>query len=111
MHKIGFMTGVLVGAVAVGYWYWMKNYNAEKSSVPTPVKSTTAMQGATQSFVGQDLEQKTFVDEGFTTATMKDFNIVMPPVQASAKVKAKAAKLTEGRFAIINSRINPPVYL
>jgi hypothetical protein len=111
MHKKGLMTGIVLGALAVGVWYWMKKSKTQDAASGVQAATPTDSKSETKSFVGENVIKTSFVEEGFTEATLRDFKIVMPPVHASKKVMAKAQRLTDGRYAIINNNIKPPVYL
>lgn len=47
----------------------------------------------------------------YSSALLKDYNIVMPSDLVSAKVKAKGEKLREGRYKLQPQRINPPLFI
>jgi hypothetical protein len=47
----------------------------------------------------------------FSDAVKKQYDIIMPSDLVSKKVKKKAAKLTEGRFAIQEEKVKEPVKL
>jgi len=74
--------------------------NAGKNqSIPTPaIKEVVA-------------EATMAEEQKYTNAFLKDYKIVLPPVQASAAVKAKAAELEQERRAIKAKNIKPPLYL
>jgi len=105
MNK-GFGFGFLIGAGAITAWY-LYNKSKEKTAPAGTLTTDTAVVEV-NSAVGKATKM---VESTFTAATLKDFNIIMPPVQANAAVKAQAAELTDGRYAVLPENILPPVNL
>ena len=93
-----FILGVLVGIAGV---YLFRRF-AEKSG-----KNPSDLTIAEMAVLAEDVAK----EEGgkFSEALKKEYDIVMPSDQVSKKVKAKAKRLTEGRYALKPDNVNEPV--
>ena len=109
MTKKGIITGIVVGAAALVAWHLYRDQKAKASEPPPkPADPSTA----TKSFVGQDVAGPAYFEQGFTEATMKDFNIVVPPwLPSSKKVRDRSERLTTGRYAYVDKHLKTPVYI
>jgi hypothetical protein len=79
-----------LGAIALLYHY-------KKTKVSTQTKLVT--------------DVLTEEEAKYSNALLRDYNIVMPADQVSAKVKAKGEELRKGRYALQPQRINPPLFI
>jgi hypothetical protein len=95
--KITFVLG-LIGGAALLSWFYKRNLDKSKR-LETPV-------------IKEVVAEATMVEEQkYTNAFLKDYKIVLPPVQASAAVKAKAAELQKSRRSIKSKNVKAPLYL
>jgi hypothetical protein len=103
MQNNKLLFGFIAGVALVGLYYNWRNSNnikklAEGTLTPKEVKDTIA--------------DATIVEkEKYTNAFLKDFDIVMPPVQASKAVKEKAAKAQKRRYQVNPDKLQTPLYL
>lgn len=88
----------IVGGTALIAWLYKRQMD-KAASVETPaIKEVVA-------------EATMLEEQKYTNAFLKDFDIVLPPVQASAAVKAKAKELEQYRRSIKVKNIKSPLYL
>lgn len=95
--------GLIAGVAIVGLYYnWQNSKNIKKLADGTlPPKE-----------VEKAIVEATAVEkEKYTNAFLKDFDIVMPPVQASKAVKEKAAKAQKRRYKVNPDKLQTPLYL
>lgn len=96
--KIGdVLIGVLIGGVAAHLYCRGFMKNPKRLMTDSEVKEVIA--DAT------DVESSKY-----TNAFLKDFEIVLPPVQASKAVKEKAMELQKNRMRINPDKIQTPLY-
>ena len=96
MKKDNFITYVLLGVGALGVWYYFKNRKNK-------IKPVT--QGELVTAVIKEEEDK------YSTPFVNEYRIVMPSDLISKRVREKSAKLTAGRYAIQEEKIQNPLYL
>ena len=94
MNKNNTIWWVLGGLGALVLWNYYKNKNA-----------TTTTKAKLVTDVLTEEEAK------YSDALLKEYNIVMPVDQVSAKVKAKGEELRKGRYALQPQRMNPPLFI
>lgn len=96
--KGNFILGVIVGIAGV-YLYRAFAQKSGKNPSDLTIKEMAVL--------AEDVAR----EEGskFSAALKKEYDIVMPSDQVSKKVRAKAKKFTEGRYAIVPDNINQPV--
>jgi hypothetical protein len=96
--KIGdVLIGVLIGGVAAHLYCrgFMKN--------PKRLMTDSEIKGVIADATGVESSK-------YTNAFLKDFEIVLPPVQASKAVKEKAMELQQRRSRINPEKIKTPLY-
>jgi|688.fasta_scaffold01175_60 hypothetical protein len=100
MKSTNFLLGAAVGILAA--YVWRQIYS---KSGKNPVDLTPREIGV--------ITQEVIQEEGnkFGDALKNKYDIVMPSDQISKKVREKARKLTDGRFAIKEDKIKEPVNL
>ena len=95
MKKDNFLLYVLLGAGALGLWYYYKNRNKNEPLTITDINTQVMNEEAIK----------------FPQPFLADYNIVMPSDLVSKRVKEKAAQLTAGRYEIQNDKINDPLFI
>jgi len=92
MHKENTIWWILggLGIVALLYHY-------KKPKVTTQTKLVT--------------DVLTEEEAKYSNALLRDYNIVMPADQVSAKVKAKGEELRKGRYSLQPQKMNPPLFI
>jgi hypothetical protein len=103
MKDAKLLFGLIAGVAIVGLYYnWQNARNIKKLADGTlpPKEVEKAIVEATE-------VEKT----KYTNAFLKDFDIVMPPVQASKAVKEKAAKAQKRRYKVNPDKLQTPLYL
>jgi hypothetical protein len=93
------LVGVLIGGLAAHLWHY-KDW-AKKSSNKL----------MTDSELKEVIADATNVESSkYTNAFLKDFEVVLPPVQASKAVKEKAMESQKRRSRINPDKIQTPLY-
>ena len=95
MKKENTLLYVLLGAGAIGLWYWYKKNNAKKEVVEA-------------NLVAEVIKEE---QDKYNTPFNAQYRIVMPYQMVSKKVKEKAAILTQGRYAPVPEHIKEPLYI
>ena len=96
--KIGdVLIGVLVGGIAAHLYY--RGFMKKPKKLMTDAEVKEVISDATNVEASK-----------YTNAFLKDFEIVLPPVQASKAVKEKAMELQESRNRINPDKIQTPLY-
>jgi len=103
MENNKLLIGLIAGVAVVGlYLNWKNSNNIKKLAAgtlsPKEVETTIA--------------EATAVEKAkYTNAFLRDFDIIMPPVQASKAVKEKAAASQKRRSAVNPDKLQTPLYL
>jgi hypothetical protein len=101
-----------VAVLALGVWYW-KMKNPKKAVTPpivvgipepAPIKPIDAATGA-------PIAMNATGAGTFSHAFLREYDLVVPPMQPSIKVQEKALRLTEGRYAPNFKNIQSPIYV
>ena len=103
MKETKLLFGLIAGVAIVGLYYnWKNSKNLKRLAESTlPPKE-----------VEKAIVEATEVEKSkYTNAFLKDFEIIMPPVQASKAVKEKAAKLQKERFKVNPDKLQIPLYI
>lgn len=95
MKKDNILLYVLLGAGALGLWYYYKNRNKKRAVTITDITNEVAKEEAIK----------------FPEPFLADYNIVMPSDLVSKRVQEKAAVLTQGRYEIQNDKIQDPLFI
>lgn len=90
------------GAGILGVYLW--NQYRKKAIKPTSEMTIKDAVAIAKDVVAEESGK-------FSDAVKEQYNIIMPSDLVSKRVKKKAAKLTEGRFAIQEDKIKEPVNL
>lgn len=98
--KGNFLLGLGVGILAAYLWRQMGT-KSKKNPSDLTIKETIS--------VAQDVVKEEA--DKFGSALKQEYDIVMIPNKYTEKVKRRAKKLTEGRYAIKLDNIKPPVSL
>ena len=103
MKDAKLLFGLIAGVAIVGLYYNLQN----SKNIKKLADKTLAPGEAEKAIV-----EATEVEKSkYTNAFLKDFEIIMPPVQASKAVKEKAAKLQKSRYEINPDKLQIPLYL
>lgn len=93
------LVGVLIGGLAAHLWHykdWMKKAS-DKVMTDAEVKETIA-------------DATNVESSKYTNAFLKDFEVVLPPIQASKAVKEKAFESQKRRSRVNPDKIQTPLY-
>jgi hypothetical protein len=103
MENNKLLIGLIAGVAVVGlYINWKNSNNIKKLAAGT----------LTPKEVQETIADATIVEkQKYTNAFLKDFDIVMPPVQASKAVKEKAAAAQKRRYSVNPDKLQTPLYL
>lgn len=91
------LVGVLIGGIAAHLYYRGMNKAPKKLMTDAEVKEAIA------DATGIEASK-------YTNAFLKDFEVVLPPVQASKAVKEKAFKSQERRSRVNPEKVQTPLY-
>lgn len=107
---------ILIGAAVLGLGVWylkMKNAKKDASTLPpikvgvpepAPIKPIDAATGA-------PIIMNATGAGTYSNAFLKEYDLVVPPFQPSAKVQEKALELTEGRYAPNLKNVKSPIFV
>lgn len=96
MKKDNLITYIVLGASALGLWYYFKT----RSKKARPIT-----EGELVAAVIKEEEDK------YSTPFVNEYKIVMPSDLISKRVREKSAELRAGRFEIQEERVQQPLYL
>ena len=91
------LVGVLIGGIAAHLYYRGRNKAPKKLMTDAEVKEVIA-------------DATNVESSKYTNAFLKDFEVILPPVQASKAVKEKAMESQKRRSRVNPDKIQTPLY-